>query len=109
MPKGATNRPHFLSVRTKTPWLGWERRDTMAFTDQEILDLCRTRDQRAIAAMEFQYGAYCHKVAVNILGNFHDAEECVNDAYLAVWNAVPPRPAPVPAGLPGQDHPQHRH
>lgn len=62
----------------------------MAFTDQEILDLCRTRDQRAIAAMEFQYGAYCHKVAVNILGNFHDAEECVNDAYLAVWNAVPP-------------------
>lgn len=81
----------------------------MAFTDQEILDLCRTRDQRAIAAMEFQYGAYCHKVAVNILGNFHDAEECVNDAYLAVWNAVPPRSAPVPAGLPGQDHPQHCH
>lgn len=62
----------------------------MALTDQEILALCWARDQRALAAMAEQYGPYCHTVAQNVLGNPHDAEECVNDAYLAVWNAIPP-------------------
>ena len=57
--------------------------------DQEILDLCRAGDQQAIAAMEEAYGSYCYKVALNILGDHHDAEECVSDAYLAVWNAIP--------------------
>lgn len=61
----------------------------MALTDQEILALCWARDQRALAAMAEQYGPYCHTVAQNVLGNPHDAEECVNDAYLAVWNAIP--------------------
>jgi len=61
----------------------------MALNDHEILDLCRVGDQQAIAAMEKAYGAYCYKVALNILGNHHDAEECVNDAYLSVWNAIP--------------------
>jgi RNA polymerase sigma-70 factor (ECF subfamily) len=27
---------------------------------------------------------------MNILGNKEDAEECINDAYLAAWNAIPP-------------------
>ncbi len=39
--------------------------------------------------MAEKYGAYCHTVARNVLGNDADAEECVNDAYLAVWNAIP--------------------
>ena len=61
----------------------------MALTDQEILALGQARDQEAIAAMAEKYGAYCHTVARNVLGNDADAEECVNDAYLAVWNAIP--------------------
>ena len=33
---------------------------------------------------------------MNILGNSHDAEECVNDTYLALWNAIPPaKPDPL--------------
>lgn len=40
------------------------------------------------------------KLAYNILGNAHDAEECVNDAYLAMWNAIPPaKPNPLSAYL----------
>ena len=62
----------------------------MALSDREILALCQARDPAAIAAMAEQYGAYCMKVALNVLGNHHDAEECVNDAYLSVWNAIPP-------------------
>ena len=61
----------------------------MVRTDQEILALGQARDQEAIAAMAEKYGAYCHTVAHNVLGNDADAEECVNDAYLAVWNAIP--------------------
>lgn len=61
----------------------------MALNDREILALCRAGDQQAIAAMAEAYGAYCYKVALNILGDHHDAEECVNDAYLAAWNAIP--------------------
>lgn len=61
----------------------------MVRTDQEILALGQARDQEAIAAMAEKYGAYCHTVARNVLGNDADAEECVNDAYLAVWNAIP--------------------
>lgn len=62
--------------------------------DLEIVALCRGRDPAALEAMEEKYGAYCHRVAVNVLGSDHDAEECVNDAYLAVWNAIPPADPP---------------
>lgn len=90
----------FTNPRNKTPALpvykgkktleGTERReDRMAWKDQEILTLCLAREQRALAAMDEAYGAYCHRVAHNVLGNTADAEECVNDAYLAVWNAIP--------------------
>ena len=36
------------------------------------------------------YGALCRSVARNILGSDEDAEECLNDALLTVWNAIPP-------------------
>lgn len=29
-------------------------------------------------------------MAYNVLANREDAEECVSDAYLTVWNAIPP-------------------
>ena len=61
----------------------------MGWKDQDILALCHAREPQAIAAMAETYGAYCHQVAHNILGDTSDAEECVNDAYLAVWNAIP--------------------
>jgi RNA polymerase sigma-70 factor (ECF subfamily) len=37
-----------------------------------------------------KYGRKCRSIAVSVLGNDQDAEECVNDAYLGVWNAIPP-------------------
>ena len=39
-------------------------------------------------------------IAFSILHNAEDAEECVNDAYLAAWNSIPPhRPERVAAFL----------
>lgn len=44
----------------------------------------------AIKELDLKYGKVCHKISSNILHNQQDAEECVNDAYLGIWNAIPP-------------------
>ena len=59
-------------------------------SDAEIVDLYWQRNELAIHQTATRYGALCLQVAQNILGNLHDAEECVNDTYLRTWNAIPP-------------------
>lgn len=59
-------------------------------TDGEIIELFFARSERAVSELENKYGALAHSAAFNILGSREDAEECVNDAYLGVWNAIPP-------------------
>ena len=58
--------------------------------DSEIIDLFYMRSEQAIIELSVKYGNVCNKVAKNILNNILDAEECVNDAYLGAWNAIPP-------------------
>ena len=58
--------------------------------DRDIVALYWQRDQKAIASTAEKYGAYCYTIANNILANQQDSEECVNDTYLAAWNAMPP-------------------
>ena len=58
--------------------------------DEEIVRLYWERDEQALAETAKKYGGYCRQIAVNILGNGEDAEECVNDAYLNAWNGIPP-------------------
>lgn len=58
--------------------------------DKEIIDLYWARDEAAIRESEISYGAYCGKVADNILHSERDSEECVNDTWLRAWNALPP-------------------
>lgn len=59
--------------------------------DSKIIALFFARSQRAITELDGKYGKVCHHTARNLLGNREDAEECVNDAYLGVWNAIPPK------------------
>ena len=58
--------------------------------DLEIIELYWRHSERAIAESDAKYGAYCKKIAENILGNPEDAAECVNDTWLRAWNAIPP-------------------
>ncbi|MBQ7337998.1 MAG: RNA polymerase sigma factor [Clostridia bacterium] len=58
--------------------------------DLQIIDLFFARDEQAIAQTEAKYGKLCLTLAGNILGNPQDAEECVNDTYLQLWNQIPP-------------------
>ena len=68
--------------------------------DRQIVDLYWARDQRAIGETEAKYGGYCHAIAYNALADGEDARECVNDTWLAAWNAMPDaRPAALSAFL----------
>ena len=68
--------------------------------DAGIVDLYWQRSERAIPETENAYGPYCHTVAYNLLRNAEDAEESVNDTWLAAWNAMPPeRPNSLKAFL----------
>lgn len=60
-------------------------------TDKEIVNLYWDRDEDAIRKTQQKYGAYLTKAAYNILADFEDSEECVNDTYLAAWNSMPPQ------------------
>ena len=65
--------------------------------DGKIIELFFERSEQAIEELSGKYGPLCLRLAENILGNGSDAEECVNDAYLGVWNSVPPaRPDSLP-------------
>lgn len=58
--------------------------------DEAIVALLWNRSPQAIEELDKKYGKLCHKLANNIVNSREDAEECVNDAYLGVWNAIPP-------------------
>lgn len=68
--------------------------------DGQIVGLFWARSEEALRAVDETYGGLCRSLALNILNDRQDAEECVNDAYLGLWRAIPPaRPAPLRAYL----------
>ena len=58
--------------------------------DSEIVRLFTERSEQAIAETMAKYKGYCTKIAYNILYSHEDAEECVNDAFMKVWDMIPP-------------------
>ena len=64
--------------------------------DEKIIEMFFERSEQGIRELDNKYGAVCHNLSYNIVNNRQDAEECVNDAYLGAWNAIPPvRPNPL--------------
>lgn len=59
--------------------------------DQEIISLYFDRDEQAIAETDKRYGKTCMRVSMSILNSHPDAEECVNDTWVAAWNTMPPK------------------
>ena len=58
--------------------------------DLKIIELYFERDEQAIKETDAKYGKLCQRIAYNILNNHQDSEECVNDTFVGVWNAIPP-------------------
>ena len=58
--------------------------------DSRIIALLQMRDETALQIIKQQYAGLCFQIAHRITGNPEDAEECVNDMLLSVWNTIPP-------------------
>ena len=68
--------------------------------DEQIIELFFARDEAGLDAAVKQYRSYCFRIALQMLGNPEDAEECVDDAFFDAWNRIPPtRPRKLSAFL----------
>lgn len=66
--------------------------------DRKLIALLWARSEQALVLLERKFGSRLLATARNILGSHEDAEETVNDTYLAVWNIIPPEnPNPLAA------------
>lgn len=64
--------------------------------DGKIIELLFQRCETALGAIEKKYRSACMKIAMNVLNDYQEAEECVNDTFLGVWNSIPPnKPNPL--------------
>ena len=59
--------------------------------DSRIISLFYERSEQAVEELDRKYGVVVRKTASNILRDRLDVEECMNDAYLRVWNSIPPQ------------------
>ena len=59
--------------------------------DKKIIEMLFARSEAALTHLQNKFDKYCHAIAYNVLGNDFDAQECVNDTYLRVWNSIPPQ------------------
>ena len=60
--------------------------------DAEIIELFAARDERAVAEVKAKYNGFCYGAALSMLRNREDAEECISDIYMTLWNNIPPAP-----------------
>lgn len=58
--------------------------------DKQMIELFWQRDKQAIQEVEKAYAPLLCQIAKNITSSNEDAEECVNDTYLRLWNNIPP-------------------
>jgi len=58
--------------------------------DNIIISLFFERSQDAISQTQEKYGCLCRHIVRGVLSCDEDIEECINDTWLAVWNAIPP-------------------
>ncbi len=59
-------------------------------TDQQIMTLFQARDERAVTALSEKYRNTCMRIAKRHLRSNEDAEECVNDVMMKLWQCIPP-------------------
>ena len=58
--------------------------------DSQIIILLMQRSERAISVLHQKFGGLCRSIIMHILSDSRDVEECLNETYIRVWNAIPP-------------------
>lgn len=74
-----------------------------------LTELFFARDEEALRETARLYEPLCMHIALNILADRQDAEECVNDTWLRAWNHNPARPPALDGGVPWHDSAQSCH
>ena len=59
-------------------------------SEAQIIELYWQRDERAIKETDRALRTQLLSLAKNLLRDTQDAEECLNDTYVRVWNSIPP-------------------
>lgn len=59
-------------------------------SEAQIIELYWQRDERAIKETDRAFRTQLLSLAKNLLRDAQDAEECLNDTYVRVWNSIPP-------------------
>ena len=59
-------------------------------TDEQILALFEKRDEQALHAVSAQYRTAALRTAKKYLRTDEDAEECVSDVLMQLWQEIPP-------------------
>lgn len=68
----------------------YKRKVVNSVDDKELIELYLMRDEKAIKCTEELYGSRLKALAGRLLADQGDVEECLNDTWFKVWNAIPP-------------------
>lgn len=60
-------------------------RGEVAAVDEEIIRLMGDRDERGLELLKKRYGNMLRYIVTHIVSDPRDAEECISDVYLRVW------------------------
>lgn len=58
--------------------------------EKQIIALFFQRSEDAIEQAQTVYGPMCRRIALRMLGSEEDAQECLNDTWHSLWDAIPP-------------------
>lgn len=84
--RGGSEKPQKGALRIVT-----EKKRKEDWAEKMIIELFNSRSEKAIAMCQNKYGRLAYSVSYNILHSNEDAEECVSDAMLGLWNSIPPK------------------
>lgn len=68
---------------------GFKKR-RVRLNDSRIIKLFIKRSESAIAELNKKYRPYMYSISRNIVNNNEDAEDCLNDSYMKIWESIPP-------------------
>ena len=59
-------------------------------TDEQIIDGLKRQEETALLCLQERYRAYCGSIALSLLRSEEEAQQCLNDLWLALWNSKEP-------------------
>lgn len=54
-------------------------------TDEEIIEGLARENEEALLCLQMRYGVYCRSIALSLLRSEEEAELCLNDLWLSLW------------------------